>query len=168
MNAVAGTAQRSIRVWALCAALLLPVPAWAGEARPVAADPALEARVNRIAAELRCLVCQNQSLADSHADLAIDLKNQVREQLRAGRSEGEVVDYMTDRYGDFVRYRPPMKPATLLLWGGPLLLLLAGGGLLWRSLRTHERQRTAALPEADLACADALLQSDDGSRRPDR
>jgi len=166
LNAVTGAARRSIRFWALCAALLLAVPAWSGEARPVASDPALEARVNRIAAELRCLVCQNQSLADSHADLAIDLKNQVREQLRAGRSDAEVVDYMTDRYGDFVRYRPALKPQTLLLWGGPLLLLLTGGGLLWRSLRTHERQRAAALPEAAMARADALLRSDDALRPP--
>lgn len=107
---------------------------WAGDAQPTAADPALEARVNRLAAELRCLVCQNQSLADSHADLAIDLKNQVREQLKAGRSEQEVIGYMTDRYGDFVLYRPPVKATTLLLWAGPLLLLLVGGLVAWRQL----------------------------------
>jgi cytochrome c-type biogenesis protein CcmH len=97
-------------------------------------DAALEARVQALAAELRCLVCQNQSLADSHADLAVDLKNQVREQLRAGRSEAEVMAYMTERYGDFVLYRPPLKNTTLLLWLGPALLLVGGSWVLWRTL----------------------------------
>ena len=114
-------------------------PALAGEAQPTVADPALEARVNDLAAELRCLVCQNQSLADSHAELAIDLKNQVREQLQAGRSERQVIDYMTERYGDFVLYRPPVRASTVLLWGGPLLLLLLGGAFMWRSLGQSAR-----------------------------
>lgn len=114
-------------------------PAQAGEAQPTVADPALEARVNDLAAELRCLVCQNQSLADSHAELAIDLKNQVREQLQAGRSERQVIDYMTERYGDFVLYRPPVRASTVLLWGGPLLLLLLGGAFMWRSLGQSAR-----------------------------
>ncbi|MGD9833548.1 MAG: cytochrome c-type biogenesis protein [Piscinibacter sp.] len=112
-------------------------PAFAGEAQPLAANPALEQRVNRLAAELRCLVCQNQSLADSHAPLAVDLKNQVREQLQAGRSDAQVIDYMTQRYGDFVLYRPPVKASTWLLWGGPLLVLLAGAMLLWRAMKPH-------------------------------
>lgn len=155
---MSGHARRSTWASALCVCLVLAAPASAAEGRPVAADTALEARLNRIASELRCLVCQNQSLAESHADLAIDLKNQVREQLTAGRSEREVIDYMTDRYGDFVLYRPPLKPATLLLWGGPLLLLIAGAWLLRRSLRAHDRQRAAALPEGALERADALLQ----------
>jgi cytochrome c-type biogenesis protein CcmH/NrfF len=91
----------------------------AADAPDVAADPALEMRVNALSAELRCLVCQNQTIADSHAELAIDLKNQVREQLSAGRSERQVIDYMTQRYGDFVLYRPPLKATTVLLWAGP-------------------------------------------------
>jgi len=140
--------------------------AQAGEAQPTVADPALEARVNQLAAELRCLVCQNQSLADSHAELAIDLKNQVREQLQAGRSERQVIDYMTERYGDFVLYRPPLKATTVLLWGGPLLLLLLGGAVLWRSLgrgarpdeptplSTDERQRLKALLEPTAPSSD--------------
>ena len=114
--------------------LAVGTPASAAEAQPTALDPVLEARVNGLAAELRCLVCQNQSLADSHADLAIDLKNQVREQLKAGHSERQVIDYMTERYGDFVLYRPPVKATTFLLWAGPALLLLSGGILLWRAL----------------------------------
>jgi len=136
-------------------------PAQSGQAVPVAADPVLEARVNALAAELRCLVCQNQSLADSHAELAVDLKNQVREQLRAGRSEPQVVEYMTQRYGDFVLYRPPLKASTVLLWLGPLLLVLLGGALLLRSLRLARSAAPApALAGAEQARADRLLGID--------
>ncbi len=106
-------------------------------------DAALEARVLALAAELRCLVCQNQSLADSHAGLAVDLKNQVRDQLRAGRSEAEVMAYMTERYGDFVRYRPPFKAVTLLLWLGPGLLLIGGAWALWRALGASQAEPPA-------------------------
>ncbi|MBL8343208.1 MAG: cytochrome c-type biogenesis protein CcmH [Rubrivivax sp.] len=109
--------------------------AWAAPAADIRTDAAIEARVQVLAAELRCLVCQNQSLADSNADLAVDLKNQVREQLRAGRSGAEVMAFMTERYGDFVRYRPPLKSSTVLLWAGPALMVLLGGTLLWRGLR---------------------------------
>ncbi len=123
-----------MRRTAVTLALLLAVHAQATTAASTA-DPALEARVQAVAAELRCLVCQNQSLADSHADLAVDLKNQVREQLRAGRRPGQVVAYMTERYGDFVPYRPPWKASTWLLWLGPLGLLLAGTWALSRALR---------------------------------
>ncbi len=126
--------KRALLVALLCAVFA----ARAADGVDTAEDPALEARVNRLSAELRCLVCQNQSLADSHAPLALDLKAQVREQLRGGRSEDEVVAWMTGRYGDFVRYRPPWRPATLLLWLGPLLLAAGGLALLARSLR---RQR---------------------------
>jgi cytochrome c-type biogenesis protein CcmH len=120
---------------------VLPSAASPANAPTTAADPELEARVNRLSAELRCLVCQNQSLADSHADLAIDLKNQVREQLRAGQSEQDVVRYMTERYGDFVLYRPPVKPTTVLLWLGPLVLLLIGGAALRYTLVRQVREK---------------------------
>jgi cytochrome c-type biogenesis protein CcmH len=135
----------------------MPLSARAVQAEPVAADPVLEEQVNRLAAELRCLVCQNQSLADSHADLAVDLKNQVREQLRAGRSAQQVVDYMTERYGDFVLYRPPVKPTTWLLWAGPLLLLLAGAAMLWRTLVARTAAQDTPPPAADLQHAALLL-----------
>jgi cytochrome c-type biogenesis protein CcmH/NrfF len=133
----------------------------AAPAQDVADDPVLEARVQALSAELRCLVCQNQSLADSSADLALQLKGQVREQLRAGRSEADVVDYMTQRYGDFVLYRPPMKTSTMLLWLGPALLLLSGMTLLLRSLRKPTPLPT---PESDLAAAEALLAEDSATR----
>src|SRR5262245_32546410 len=100
--------------------------AGAREAAPAAADPALEARVTALASELRCLVCQNETIADSHADLAVDLRDQIREKMRQGQSNDQIVAFMVDRYGDFVLYRPPLKASTVLLWFGPLLLALAG------------------------------------------
>ncbi|HTE14818.1 MAG TPA: cytochrome c-type biogenesis protein [Burkholderiales bacterium] len=121
-------------------------------------DAALERRVQRISEELRCLVCQNQSLADSHAELAVDLKNQVREKLKQGASEKDVIVFMTERYGDFVLYRPPVKATTWLLWFGPGLLMVAG--LLALFLRLCRRATLAAAPAltaAERARAAVLL-----------
>ncbi|MCW5634890.1 MAG: cytochrome c-type biogenesis protein CcmH [Rubrivivax sp.] len=123
-----GRAGSAVAAWLLSLAAVAVAPALAAPAQPAAADPELEARVLKLAAELRCLVCQNQTIADSNAGLAQDLRNQVRDMLRQGRSEREVLDYMTARYGDFVLYRPPMKESTALLWLGPGLLF--AGGLL--------------------------------------
>lgn len=107
--------------------LSLPLPlAHAGEAMPTAEDPVLEKRVMTLAHKLRCLVCQNQTIADSNAELAIDLRNQVRDQLKQGKSEKEVLNYMSSRYGDFVLFQPMVKPVTWLLWFAPLLLVLLG------------------------------------------
>ena len=132
--------------------------AWAAEAVPASADPELEKRVNAISEELRCLVCQNQTLADSHADLAVDLKNQVREKLKQGMSEREILDYMVARYGDFVLYRPPVKGTTLFLWFGPGLLLIAGLiGLFMRLKRRRALAAPAMLTEEEHARAAALL-----------
>jgi cytochrome c-type biogenesis protein CcmH len=140
--------------------LLTSSVAWAGEASPSAPDPALEKRVMAISEELRCLVCQNQSLADSHADLAIDLKNQVREKLQQGMSERQIVDYMVERYGDFVLYRPPLKATTFLLWFGPFALLVAGLIALFVRLARRGRSAPEALSDADHARATALLDAD--------
>ncbi len=126
----------------------------AGEAAPAADDPALEARMVRITTELRCLVCQNQTIADSHSGLAIDLRNQVREMLRRGDSDAQVIDYMTARYGDFVLYRPPLKTTTLLLWFGPGLLLLCGLVALFVVLRRRSRMDPELFepdPDQDMA-----------------
>lgn len=134
---------------------LCTVFAQAGEAAPAAADPALEARMVRITTELRCLVCQNQTIADSHSGLAEDLRQQVREMLQRGASDQQVVNYMTARYGDFVLYRPPLKSSTLLLWFGPAVLLLAGVLTLVIVLRRRSRladdQFESDPPEADEA-----------------
>jgi cytochrome c-type biogenesis protein CcmH len=115
-----------LAAWAAALSIAGAGVASAADAPPAAADPALEARVTAIAAELRCLVCQNQTIADSHAELAVDLRNQVREMVRRGDSQQQIIDYMTARYGDFVLYRPPVKSTTALLWFGPAAMLVAG------------------------------------------
>ncbi|HZI88812.1 MAG TPA: cytochrome c-type biogenesis protein, partial [Pyrinomonadaceae bacterium] len=96
----------------------------AQEAKPLADDPELEKRVMNLSKELRCLVCQNETLADSRADLAVDLRNEIRDQMKAGKSDNEIITFLTARYGDFVLYRPPVRPTTYLLWFGPFLLLV--------------------------------------------
>jgi cytochrome c-type biogenesis protein CcmH len=133
--------------------------ALAKDAAPAVADPALEARMQAITLELRCLVCQNQTIADSNAELAVDLRNQVREMLRQGKSDREIVDYMTARYGDFVLYRPPVKSTTVLLWFGPVTFMVGGIVILWLVLRRRSRlaaeQFEPDAPElADLAETD--------------
>ena len=121
--------------------LILPLLAM-GEAKPLGDDPAVEARLKSLSQELRCLVCQNQTLADSAAPLAEDLRQEIREQIAKGLSDKEITDYLVARYGNFVRYRPPVEAQTLLLWLGPLLLLIAGFTVLWLTLR----RRNALLP----------------------
>ena len=150
-------------VLVLLFALAMPLLAQGNEAAPVAEDPALEQRVNALAEELRCLVCQNQSLADSHADLAVDLKNQIREKLRQGQSNKEVVDYLVARYGDFVLYRPPVKATTWLLWFGPVLLLVLGLGVLIVKLRQRGKilaQRPQPSPEERQRVAELLTANE--------
>lgn len=120
------------------------LPAYADQAQPLSDDPATEARVQHLGEELRCLVCQNQNIADSHADLAMDLKKQLREQIAAGRTDREILDYMVERYGDFVLYRPPLKASTVLLWAGPFVLLGVVVLLLGRRLRRRTAQAAAA------------------------
>jgi len=117
----------------------------AGAATP---DPAeLDRHVQRVTAELRCLVCQNQNIADSHAELAVMLKRQVRDMLAQGRSDQEAVDFMVQRYGDFVLYRPPVKRATWALWFGPFLLLAAGLALLFAKLKRLQSGPAEGDPE---------------------
>ncbi len=123
-----------------------------------APDPVLEKRVMDISSELRCLVCQNQTLADSNADLAVDLRNSIREQLGRGASEREVLDFMVARYGDFVLYRPPLKATTLLLWFGPFLLLGLGIFILARRL-LRKRPEEQQMSDKDRARAAQLLDS---------
>ncbi|MGH8583133.1 MAG: cytochrome c-type biogenesis protein [Gammaproteobacteria bacterium] len=123
-------------------------------------DGAEEARFRRLTAELRCLVCQNQSLADSHADLAGDLRREVYAMIAAGRSDPEVIDFMVERYGDFVRYRPPLSSKTLLLWLGPGLLVVLGTAFLRRSLRRRGSGPVATLSTEQRQAAFALLEAD--------
>lgn len=135
------------RLWLLMLALLCGLTA-AQEARPLAEDPVLEAKVMRIAEELRCLVCQNETIAASHADLAVDLRQQIRLKLQQGQSQAQIVDFMVQRYGDFVLYRPPVKRSTWLLWGGPFLLLGAALAGLIVNIR-RRRQAPAPLQAAE-------------------
>jgi cytochrome c-type biogenesis protein CcmH len=132
--------HRLLVTLSVCLFVGLPgLHAGANEAAPASADPALEARVMQIAAELRCLVCQNQTLADSHASLALDLREQMRVMLREGADAEQVRRFMTERYGDFVLYRPPLKATTLALWFGPLALLIGGIGVLFVVLRRRNQ-----------------------------
>lgn len=134
---------KSLLISLLAAAVMLN--AWAKEATPLAADPALEARVMVIAEELRCLVCQNETIAASHADLAVDLRKQIRQKLTQGQSNQQILDFMVERYGDFVLYRPPLKTTTVLLWVGPFALLALALAVLAVNIR---RRRSAAQPAA--------------------
>ncbi|MDO8988302.1 MAG: cytochrome c-type biogenesis protein CcmH [Sideroxyarcus sp.] len=137
---------------------LLPVFSHAGEAQDMAADPVLEKRMIGLAEKLRCLVCQNESLASSHAELAQDLRREVRDQMAQGKDDQEILDYLVARYGDFVLYEPPVKSYTLLLWFGPFALLLIGGGLLYYQLRKRRQtvQESVLTPEAQKR-AESLL-----------
>lgn len=127
------------RLFVLLIVFCVPLIGHTKEAAPMAQDPVLEARVMAISAELRCLVCQNQTIADSHAELAIDLKNQVREMLIAGKSEREIKDYMVERYGEFILYKPEVNDTTFLLWFGPLVLFGIGLAVLGYNLKKRKR-----------------------------
>ena len=136
----------------------LGFPAQAKTAPNTSPDPVLEAKMMVIAEELRCLVCQNETIAASHADLAIDLKNQIRIKLTQGQSQKQILDFMVDRYGDFVLYRPPLKTTTVLLWLGPFVLLGVAASMLVLNVRRRRRAaQPAALSDADAAKARALL-----------
>lgn len=140
-----------MRRWSLlCISWMMGVSVWAGEAAPLAEDPVVEARLVAIADELRCLVCQNESLASSRAELAEDLRREVRDLIRAGQSDAQIKTFLVERYGDFVLYRPAVKPLTWVLWFGPFVLLLLGLWGLWRYLR----QRSAAVASAQLNAAE--------------
>ena len=135
----------------------------AKEAQPTGDDPAVEQRLTNLSKELRCLVCQNETLADSQADLAADLRGQIREQIKAGKSDKEIIEFLTARYGQFILYRPRVTPTTYLLWFGPFVLLL---GVLW-VLFTYIRQRRDSVREEPLSAderrrAEELLASASG------
>jgi len=135
--------MKSILILLVC---LMPVLAVAGEAKDIATDQVTEKRMIGLAENLRCLVCQNESLASSHAELAEDLRREVREQIKKGMTDEQIIDYLVTRYGDFVLYNPPVKSYTMLLWFGPFtLFLVAGAGLFYQL-----RKRRKSVPETDL------------------
>lgn len=151
-----------MRFWlTLLLALQCMLPAYGNEALPLAEDPVVEKRLIGISAELRCLVCQNETIAASHADLAVDLKNQIRTKLTQGQSQKQILDFMVERYGDFVLYRPPLKTTTVLLWLGPFALLALA--VLTMVLNVRRRRRSAVnaaqgtMSSADIQRARQLL-----------
>jgi cytochrome c-type biogenesis protein CcmH len=154
--------RRRLLAWSLVV-LTAPFAAGAREAPPVGQDPVIEQRMMALAEELRCLVCQNQTLADSHADLAADLRQEIRELMQKGQSDEEVKRYLVARYGDFVLYRPPLKSTTWLLWFGPAVLLVGGLATLYLVLLRRRRLLAAEpLNEDQEKRALALLSEDEG------
>ncbi|MGH8743763.1 MAG: cytochrome c-type biogenesis protein [Burkholderiales bacterium] len=139
--------------------VLLFNSAHAANGTPAKEDQQLDERVMALAENLRCLVCQNQTIADSPADLATDLKKQIREKMQQGMSNREIIDYMVARYGDFVLYRPPLKGTTILLWFGPLLFLAAGLAALFYHLTRRRKYIETELSAADRARVESLLKS---------
>lgn len=128
-------------------------------------NPEQETRYNKLISELRCLVCQNQNLADSNAQLAVDLRRKTYNMVKQDKSEGEIADFMVARYGEFVLYRPPLNANTLLLWAGPFVILVVGVGLLIRTIRRRRDAQPAEINQAKLETAAALLDTDQ-DRKP--
>lgn len=143
----------------------LPLLAQAKEAEFANGDPEMHKRVMEVSAELRCLVCQGQSLADSNADFAVDMRNQIQEMMEAGRSNREVVDFLVERYGDYIRYRPPFNATTAVLWFGPFVLLLIGVGVLYYNVLQRRKEiKEVPLSAEEQHRAEALLQQESGDK----
>ena len=160
-------ARASLRLLALLLAVVVPLGAAAKEAESVGPDPVIEQRMMKLADELRCLVCQNQTIAASQVGLAVDLRDQIREMMIQGKSDDEIKAYLVARYGNFVLYRPPLKGDTLLLWFGPGLLLLGGFVGLYFALKRRNAHLAAAGATAELSDAEArraqnLLEEEPG------
>lgn len=145
---------------AVFAALLFAVAgaAFAQSSEVARPDPVVEERLKGLAAELRCLVCQNQTIADSNAPLAVDLRNQIRSQVAQGRSDDQIRAYMVDRYGDFVLYNPPVRATTMLLWAGPFVLIALGIGIFVRVIRRRAPAAASPVGEARRGEIEALLE----------
>lgn len=150
---------------ALALVLFLPAqPGWGKEAIPVAEDPELEKHMIELSQDLRCLVCQNESLAGSRSDFANDLRREIREQLKAGKNNQEIIDFLVARYGDFVLYKPPVKSTTYLLWAGPFVFLLIGAIILYTYLKRRRRQiEDPVLSDQQRQQAEALLRENKGN-----
>ena len=154
------------RILALLLLGFLPLLAQAST-EPTMLDPVSQKRLVDLSAQLRCLVCQNQSIAESNAELAVDLRNQINEQIKLGRSDKEIVDFMVTRYGDFVLYRPPFKATTALLWIGPIALLLLAVLVFYRTLVSRRaRVDERPLTDAERAEAQRMLASTAQNKNP--
>ena len=141
--------------------LLVSFTGWAKEAIPVAEDPEIEKRMLALTMDLRCLVCQNEPISDSRAEFSNDIRREIREQIKANKTDEEIVQFLVDRYGDFILYNPPMKPTTILLWFGPIALFLVGLGSLFFYLKRRRVQiEEVSLSKAQLEEAEKLLNED--------
>ncbi|GKS69183.1 cytochrome c-type biogenesis protein CcmH [Nitrosomonas sp. PY1] len=145
-------------MFTLVVLMLISAPSWSKEAIPVAEDPEIEKRMLAITVDLRCLVCQNESIADSRADFSNDMRREIRQKIKENKSDQEIIQFLVDRYGDFVLYNPPIKPTTMLLWFGPILLFVIGLiSLLTYLKRRREQIEEVSLSEAEQKKAEALL-----------
>jgi cytochrome c-type biogenesis protein CcmH len=155
------------RVWMMLLVLLVPLTCWAGqEARPVAEDPEIEKRMLALTEELRCLVCQNETIAESRADFSNDMRREIRELIKADKTDEEIINFLVERYGDFVLYNPPLKPTTVLLWFGPMILFIVGSITLFLYLRRRRQQveeTESPISEAAQKKAEALLNENKGN-----
>jgi len=148
----------ALRTTVLLLFLFIALPALATEPSEMLKDPGLEARAREIGRALRCVVCQNQAIDDSNAEVAHDMRRAVRERLSAGDSDDAVFAFMVARYGDYVLLKPPFKPGTLILWlGGPLVLLVAGGALILAARKRHAPEPPAPLTDEERAKVETLL-----------
>jgi cytochrome c-type biogenesis protein CcmH len=155
---MSGAMKTFVGIVATALFALGPLAAHAADAVPTDKDAVAASRAVKLSEQLRCLVCQNQTIADSSAELAQDLRQQVREQIAAGKTDAEIIDFMTSRYGDFVLYRPPVKAQTMILWAGPGLLLIVGFGVLLSVLRKRRGQvETPPLSDEEHERAERLL-----------
>lgn len=149
----------------LCLALMMPTISWPKEAIPIAEDPEVEARMLELTENLRCLVCQNETIAGSRADFSNDIRREIREQIKANKSDQEILDFMVERYGDFVLYDPPVKPTTLFLWFGPLAIFVIGMIALILYLRRRRVQiEDVSLSSTQREQAEALLNENQGRK----
>lgn len=163
---MSGSTRSSSIIPAVAALLLVPLlwlsaAAVAGQAASRFDDPALEARFMDLTQKLRCLVCQGQSIAESDSGFANDIKREIYKKMKQGKTNEEIVDFLVQRYGDFILFRPPLKPTTVLLWAGPALLLLVGGTALGVILVRRRREATPPLSDDDLKRAESLLSDGD-------
>jgi cytochrome c-type biogenesis protein CcmH len=158
---------RSISVRLVLLLLLVPLTGWADqEARPVADDPEVEKRMLELTEELRCLVCQNETIAESRADFSNDMRREIRELIKANKTDEEIIEFLVERYGDFVLYNPPLKSTTFLLWFGPMILFIAGSITLFLYLRRRRQQvEDTEIPISEDAQkkAEALLNENKGN-----
>lgn len=151
----------SITGFVLLLLLLIPLTGWSKEAIPVAKDPEIEKRMLALTMDLRCLVCQNEPISDSRAEFSNDIRREIREQIKANKTDEEIIQFLVDRYGDFILYNPPVKSTTVMLWFGPaILFVIALGALIVHLKRRRVQIEDISLSQEQLAAAEALLDEE--------